>query len=140
MRRVFDELWIIDLGGEGRGARKEENVFNIKTPVAIFVGIQHPNTSTGKPKRHADRMKQQAKVYYQRVYGTKKEKLSFVGDIDVPEDDKWTQLTNGDWTDKFVPPSSAALSDGVPLDLVFPWYFSVSKPDASGLLPLNPNF
>ncbi|MDN6136336.1 type ISP restriction/modification enzyme [Corynebacterium sp.] len=139
MRRVFDELWIIDLGGEGRGARKEENVFNIKTPVAIFVGIQHPNTSTGKPKRHADRMKQQAKVYYQRVYGTKKEKLSFVGDIDVPEkDDKWTQLTNGDWTDKFVPPSSAALSDGVPLDLVFPWYFSGSKAGRKWVIATKP--
>lgn len=36
MRRVFDEIWIIDLGGEGRGARKEENVFAIQTPVAIF--------------------------------------------------------------------------------------------------------
>ena len=128
MRRVFDELWIIDLGGEGRGARKEENVFNIQTPVAIFVGIQHPNTSTGKPKRHADRMKQQAKVYYQRIYGTELEKLSAVGEVDVPEsDDKWAQLSNGDWTDKFVPSSAAALSDGVPLDLVFPWSVSGSQ-------------
>ena len=125
MRRVFDEVWIIDLGGEGRGARPEENVFNIRTPVAIFVGIQHPNTSTGKPKRHPDRMKQQAKVYYQRIYGTELEKLSAVGEVDVPEsDDKWTQLSNGDWTDKFVPSSAAALSDGVPLDLVFPWSHS----------------
>lgn len=128
MRRVFDEVWIIDLGGEGRGARREENVFNIQTPVAIFVGIQHPNTSTGKPKRHSDRLKRQAKVYYQRIQGTKLEKLSTLGDVDVPENDSdWTQLASGDWTDKFVPSSAAALSDGVSLDIVFPWFFSGSK-------------
>lgn len=125
MRRVFDELWIIDLGGEGRGARKEENVFKIQTPTAIFVGIQHPNTSTGKPKRHTDRIKQQAKVYYQRITGTKEEKLDFLSSVDTPErDSKWEKLPNGDWTDKLVPSSAAALSDGVPLDLVFPWVHS----------------
>jgi hypothetical protein len=30
MRRLSDEIWIIDLGGEGRGARREENVFAIQ--------------------------------------------------------------------------------------------------------------
>ena len=125
MRRVFDELWIIDLGGEGRGARKEENVFAIQTPVAIFVGIQHPNTSTGKPKRHADRMKQQAKVFYQRISGSERDKLNSLTLVDVPEEDsKWEKLPNGEWTDKFVPSSAAALSDGVPLEIVFPWVVS----------------
>lgn len=128
MRRVFDEVWVIDLGGEGRGARTEENVFSIGTPVAIFLGIQHPNTSTGTPKRHADRIKQKAAVYYQRISGTRKEKLSALQFVDTPEnDDKWLQLPNGDWGDKFVPSSAAALSDGVPLDNVFPWYYSGSK-------------
>ena len=41
MRRTFDELWIIDLEGDSRGARKTENVFNIQTPVAIAVGVRH---------------------------------------------------------------------------------------------------
>ena len=128
MRRVFDEVWIIDLGGEGRGARTEENVFSIGTPVAIFLGIQHPNTSTGTPKRHADRIKQKAAVYYQRISGTRKEKLSALQFVDTPEnDDKWLQLPNGDWGDKFVPTSTASLSDGVPLEIVFPWFFSGSK-------------
>lgn len=128
MRRVFDEVWIIDLGGEGRGARKEENVFNIQTPVAIFVGIQHPNTSTGKPKRHADRMKQQAKVYYQRISGNRREKLEFLSDIDVPENDSnWVLLISADWEDKFVPSTAAALADGVPLGTIFPWVYSGAK-------------
>jgi hypothetical protein len=37
MRRACDRIDIIDLGGEGRGTRKDENVFAIKTPVAIFI-------------------------------------------------------------------------------------------------------
>ena len=73
MRRVFDELWIVDLGGEGRGSRKEENVFAIQTPVAIFFGIQHEKTSTGTPKKNSDRLRQKASVYYQRVSGTRSE-------------------------------------------------------------------
>ena len=40
MRETLDELWIIDLGGEGRGARKSENVFAIQTPVAIALAIR----------------------------------------------------------------------------------------------------
>ena len=31
MRRLCDEIWILDLGGEGRGGRQEENVFAIQT-------------------------------------------------------------------------------------------------------------
>ena len=40
MRRVCDEIWILDLGGEGRGTRKTDNVFAIQTPVAIAVTVR----------------------------------------------------------------------------------------------------
>lgn len=40
LRDQFDEMWIVDLGGEGRGALTEENVFDILTPVAIAVGVR----------------------------------------------------------------------------------------------------
>ncbi|CAB4790893.1 MAG: N-6 DNA methylase [Actinobacteria bacterium] len=46
LRGAFDELWIIDLGGEGRGAQTEENVFDIRTPVAIAIGIRTTGTRT----------------------------------------------------------------------------------------------
>ena len=50
LREAFDELHVVDLGGEGRGALKEENVFDIQTPVAIAIG-----TSKGpKPKKNPD--------------------------------------------------------------------------------------
>ena len=42
LRDAFDELWIVDLGGDGRGVRnvKDENIFDIQTPVAIAVGVR----------------------------------------------------------------------------------------------------
>ena len=46
MRRTFDELWIIDLEGDSLGARKTENVFAIRTPVAIAVGVAPRSSRT----------------------------------------------------------------------------------------------
>ena len=40
MRRLCDEIWVLDLGGEGRGTRKSDNVFAIQTPVAIAVAFR----------------------------------------------------------------------------------------------------
>ena len=48
LRHAFDELWIVDLGGEGRGALKEENIFDIQTPVAIAVGIRTSRERTAE--------------------------------------------------------------------------------------------
>lgn len=127
MRKIFDEIWIIDLGGEGRGARKEENVFSIQTPVAIFVGLQHPKTANGTPKKNADRLRQKATIYYQRVTGTRAEKLKRLSSVEAPslnDHPGWEKLAASDWGDKFVPSSSAALSDGLSLDEIFPWSIS----------------
>ena len=66
MRSLCDEIWIIDLGGEGRGPRKSENVFNIQTPVAIAVACRKSLKATGVP----------AKVHYTRIEGTRTEKLA----------------------------------------------------------------
>lgn len=64
MRRLCDEIWIIDLGGEGRGTRRSENVFAIQTPVAIAVAVRY-----GKPDRdvpanvvHANRRQSRAEA------------------------------------------------------------------------------
>jgi len=65
MRRLCDEIWILDLGGEGRGTRKSENVFAIQTPVAIAVAARY-----GKVNRNIT-----AKVHFTRIEGTRKEKL-----------------------------------------------------------------
>lgn len=69
MRRTFDELWIIDLGGDNLGTRKTPNVFSIQTPVAIAIGVRAAKPSTNKP----------AKVRYAKIEGPDR-------------DDKLTQL------------------------------------------------
>lgn len=47
MRELCDEIWVIDLGGDGRGTQQEENVFpTIQTPVAITIAVRY---STPKP-------------------------------------------------------------------------------------------
>ena len=66
MRRVCDEIWILDLGGEGRGTRRTDNVFAIQTPVAIAVALRTKATSEDTP----------AKVRYARIEGSRNEKLA----------------------------------------------------------------
>lgn len=125
MRRVFDELWIVDLGGEGRGARKEENVFNIQTPVAIFFGVQWEKNSTGTTRKHGDRMRSKARVHYTRISGTSAEKLALLADLHSPDQsDDWVQLQKNDWHSKFVPDTTAGMAEFVPLDWIFPWSHS----------------
>ena len=51
MREVFDELWIIDLEGDSLGARKTENVFAIRTPVAIAIGVRGGTPCPQTPAR-----------------------------------------------------------------------------------------
>ena len=50
LRRVCDEVWILDLGGEGRGTRRSGNVFAIQTPVAIAVALRS-GAGDGGPSR-----------------------------------------------------------------------------------------
>ncbi|MGQ4494052.1 type ISP restriction/modification enzyme [Dermabacteraceae bacterium P13095] len=73
------EIWVLDLGGEGRGARKEENVFDIQSPVAIVTLVR-----TGKASKSA-------KVYYRRLRGTRQEKFDQLDRIDrYHPDDGWS--------------------------------------------------
>jgi hypothetical protein len=71
MRRVCDEVWILDLGGEGRGTRKDDNVFAIQTPVAIAVAVRKGQADTNTP----------AKVHFTRIEGTHDEKLTALNSI-----------------------------------------------------------
>jgi hypothetical protein len=72
MSRLCDEIWIIDLGGEGRGTRQDENVFAIQTPVAIAIAVRTQQTDTTKA----------AKVHYSRIEGDRQEKLDTLEAID----------------------------------------------------------
>ena len=95
------------------------------------------NRATGKfvKKRHDNRMKQKADIFYTRAAGDKVQKLEAMNAVASPDDsDAWTKLDESEWTGKFVPSSAASLSDGVPLESVFPWYLSGSKTGRSWVI------
>ena len=81
MRRVCDEIWILDIGDEARGPRKNENIFDIQTPVAIAVACRTQLTASIEP----------AKVRYARIEGTRDEKLTALDAI--------TDFSKVDWQD-----------------------------------------
>src|SRR5271157_4573620 len=66
MRRVCDEIWVLDIGGEGRGTRQSENVFAIQTPVAIAVTVRSRKAKKKKP----------APAHYGRIDGPREAKLA----------------------------------------------------------------
>ena len=92
MRRVCDEIWILDLGGEQRGAHRDDNVFAIQTPVAIAVAA----------RRGAARDDTPATVRYARIEGTREEKLAALDAIDGFGAVAWRDCPD-DWQAPFRP-------------------------------------
>ncbi len=113
MRRVCDEIWILDLGGEGRGTRKSGNVFAIQTPVAIAVAVR-----AGKAKK--DRP---AKVHYARMDGTPEAKLAALDAIADYASLKW-QGCPADWQAPFRPAGKGKYFDWPLLTDIIPWQHS----------------
>lgn len=113
MRQTFDELWILDLGGEGRGARLSENVFAIQTPVAIAVGVRYGESDSEKP----------ARVRYSRIDGTREAKYAMLGTIEGFENVAWQDCFT-DWTQPFLPETGADYFSWPPLTELFPWQHS----------------
>lgn len=72
-----DEIWVVDLGGEGRGTRQEENVFDIQTPVAI-VTVWRKRGGSANP----------AKVYYRKIDGSRSQKFTTLSTVTAPFEDK----------------------------------------------------
>ncbi len=114
VRELADEVWVLDLGGDNKGANPEENIFAIETPVAIVTLVRDG----------ASDRKTQATVNYQRIRGTEEAKLETLREIgrnDDPFNGEWTEAPNG-WLDPMVPPTGDAAWGDMPLitDL-FPW-------------------
>lgn len=114
VRELCDEAWVLDLGGDNRGANPEENVFAIETPVSIAVLVRD-----GKTDR-----KQPAKVHYRRVSGSAADKLQSMAELAELSDPlagKWMDSPVGA-IDSLTPvEESSVWSASVPLDSVFPW-------------------
>lgn len=113
MRRTFDELWLLDLEGGGLGARKTENVFAIRTPVAIAVGMRKGGGDRDAP----------AKVRYAKIEGTREEKLASLERIECFADVEWRECPDG-WQAPFKPEGEGDYFSWPALTDLFPWQHS----------------
>ncbi len=113
MREVFDELWIIDLEGDSLGARKTQNVFAIRTPVAIAIGVRNGPPQPGTP----------AKVWKTRLTGSEQEKLAALDSVASLGDLDWRECTQ-EWGSTFFPEETGAFSDWPAVTDVYPWQHS----------------
>ncbi|MDR1145864.1 MAG: N-6 DNA methylase [Verrucomicrobiales bacterium] len=110
MREAFDELWILDLEGDNKGANKTENVFAIQTPVCIAVGV-----------RHAVKKKQSLAVTrYAKITGTCEEKLKKLASIKTFADVNWEECF-ADANAPLLPKQSGNYFSFPLLTDLFPW-------------------
>ena len=113
MRRQCDEVWILDLGGEGHGSIKDDNVFAIQTPVAIAVAFR---ASEGNPDSPA-------RVHYAQIEGTRDEKLAVLDDIADFSTVEWQECLD-DWLSPFRPPGEGEYFSYPLLTDLLPWQHS----------------
>ena len=110
LRQAFDEFWIINLGGEGRGAQTDENIFDIQTPVAIAIGIRTGSERSGD-----------CTVRYHRVTGTRADKLTALADLSL--DDVADEIA-GEGLEDLIPRSKAPYYSWPQVIDLFPWSHS----------------
>ena len=115
LRRVCDEIWILDLGGEGRGTHRSDNVFAIQTPVAIAVAMR-----SGQPSEAP------ASVRYARIEGTRREKLDKLEAIDGFGKVDWQDCPD-EWQAPFRPPGEGDYFSWPLLTELMPWQQSGVK-------------
>ena len=113
LRRQCDDIWILDLGGEGRGARRSDNVFAIQTPVAIAVA----------KRAEAAKRETPAAVRYARIEGTRDEKLAALDAISGFLAVDW-QDCPADWQAPFRPAGRGAYFNWPLLTDLMPWQHS----------------
>lgn len=113
MRRLCDEIWILDIGGEGRSARTSDNVFAIQTPVAIAVAVRFSKAKKDKS----------ARVHYARVEGARDAKLAALDAIADFASVKWQDCPD-DWQAPFRPAGKGRYFDWPILTDLMPWQHS----------------
>jgi hypothetical protein len=112
VRELADEIWVVDLGGDNRGTRRGENIFDIETPVTI-VTVCRAGAGDRRSPAHAR---------YRRISGTAADKLRDLaqsdGDVNKAT---WTDAPSA-WHASLIPTFGAAGWESYPLltDL-FPW-------------------
>ena len=113
-REVGDEIVIIDLGGDNRGARPEENVFDIQTAVAIVFVVR---TGQGDPSLPAS-------VSYARIEGSRDEKLAALRELEIDDVERVVQAATGPaaWLVPLAPAAGSSTWEDLPaLFALMPW-------------------
>lgn len=113
MRRICDHIDIIDLGGEGRGTRKDENIFAVQTPVAIIVAWRKAKKDSGQP----------AAVRYTRIDGSRQEKLEKLALVYSATNLKWERISPV-WQARFRPEGKGKFTTWPLLTDIMPWQYS----------------
>lgn len=116
MRKWFDEFYVIDLGGDSIGTQVEENVFDIRIPVTIGIGVRN-----GRERQQLH----PCDVKYMRVHGTRAEKLAWLrshafADVDFTD-------VPGAHLDVMTPVSDAGYWTWPDLERLLPWSHSGSQ-------------
>jgi hypothetical protein len=113
LRDALDELWIIDLEGDRLAARRTDNVFAIRTPVAIAMGVRY-----GKARGGA-----QTTVQYARLTGNREAKLARLDRVQRLSDLTWRRAS-GEASAPLTPRSTSAYEGWPLLTELFPWQLS----------------
>lgn len=121
LREHFDEIWILDLGGEQRGANPSENVFDIRVGVAIAVCF-----ASGKPSTEP------ATVRYAKFEGTRAKKYELLVTRSL-DSISWSRVEREPLEPLL--PTPEAVFDAMPtLNEVMPARFSGIETKADALL------
>ena len=94
-REVADEIVVVDLHGDNKGARKDENVFDIESPVAIVTLIRRGNGDRTTP----------APVRYASYWGTRAEKLEALSELAARKIQLETAEAASEWHAPLIPAS-----------------------------------
>lgn len=116
MRELCDEIWVLDLGGEGRGTRKDDNVFAIQTPVAITIAVRYGPSDATKP----------AIVHYTQIEGPRAAKLHVLESLNSVDDLAFIDCPTG-WAAPFRPAGQGNYFDWPLLTDLMPWQQSGVK-------------
>lgn len=92
-REVADEITVVDLHGDNKGTRKDENIFDIESPVAIVTLIRHGAGNRNTP----------APVRYASYRGTRAEKLAALVDLATGTAALDVTEASTDWHASFIP-------------------------------------
>ncbi|MGF0256071.1 type ISP restriction/modification enzyme [Rhodococcus erythropolis] len=111
-REVADEIVVVDLHGDNKGTRKDENIFDIESPVAIVTLLRHGAGNRTTP----------AQVRYASYRGTRAEKLASLADLATGKATLDTTEASTDWHAPLIPAYGGADWESYPklVDL-FPW-------------------